>query len=456
MIRFQIAILFSTLTGLALIFFMSLVFFNTQKSIEENFYEDLIGKARLGAQYVLEEDELAADIYDEIINKHMVKLPDEKQYVIELKDTTEAIQKGLMSHETAQQTLRSGAQKFARNDRYFATLFYPDNEGDFIILVSAINQKGEKQLNDLINNMITGLIITMIAQFIVGLAFAKTITFPIHQISSQLDKINTSDLSSRIAPRKRKDELGKLIATMNSLLDRLEYGFNIQREFISNASHELKTPLTIIRGESETTLNKERDAATYQNALKTIHQESEKLSGIMRDLIHLTEVSSGKLQFEKQPFGVEEMILEIQAQMFQYCGNKNLVTVHHHDIDAHSGLQLVGNKNWVMLALTNLLKNAVKYSGFEKEVSITLQPGGLNGQQQNIHINIADQGIGIPKDDLHAVKSPFFRGSNTAGVKGNGIGLSIADHIIKLHDGKIDITSEVGKGTKIKVTLPLA
>lgn len=454
MIKFRIAALFSLLTGLALIFFMFFVYYYTRVNREERFFADLLAKARLEGQYIQEEDELAAEIYGEIINEHFNKLPEEHEYIVPLEDTSRAMEDGLLTRELLNETLQQKSAQYHAGGKQWVSVYFEDQQGDFIILVSAVDTAGQRELKTLMKNMVSGLLITIFILFAVGWAFAKTLTYPLIRISSQLRKINASDLSSRATARNKNDELGQLVSRLNEMLDRLEMGFEMQKKFISHASHELKTPLTVIMGESEIVLRKHRPPEAYINALQTIRSEGEKLTEILKDLIQLTEVSSGGSQyFEKSWFRIEDLILDVQSELFHYTG-KNLIDVTYQHVDPADNYELSGNRRWLGIAFSNVVKNAFKFSDY-KQVSVSTTSVMLKDNSPAIRVDISDQGIGIPAGELASVRNPFFRASNVGHIAGYGIGLSIVDQIIKLHGGYMKIDSKLNKGTTISLVLPL-
>jgi len=455
MIRIRIAFLFSVLTGLALLLFMSVVFITSRYHIESNFYDDLFAKAKLSAQVELEKDELTAEIYDEIIHQHMAKFSEEQEYILAISELTNTRSGALIAADEVQRILTEGQTAFMKNDRQWVGIFYPDNEGDFIVLMAARDEQGAAEMSELLENMGIALVVTMLVQFIVGYFFARSITFPLIAIGNQAKQISTSDLSSRFAVENKKDELGQVVARLNEMLDRLELGFETQRKFISNASHELKTPLTVIMGESEVALNKERSTQEYVQSLHTISHQSEKLKLILTDLIQLTEVSSAGIEyFERSAFQIEDLILEVQTELLQAGLRAERIHVVHEESAHLQDFQLFANRPWIRIALVNILSNALKFSN-DRPVELTTWHIPLNDGQHVLVIRVKDEGIGIPKQDLIFVKNPFFRAKNARDIMGSGVGLSIVNQIMQLHHGSLKIQSEEGQGTTVILELPL-
>lgn len=450
MIRFRIAVLFSVLTGLSLVLFMSLIYFYTRIDKEDEFYQELMVRAGIVGQYRLEKDEVAAEIYSEIIETHLVKLPEEREYVIPLGHARYALDSGLLSPEILSETVLEGNLTYRDGPEQWASLLYEDNQGDFIILISAIDKESIGELAALKRNMGLGLAFTLLVQFAVGWAFAKSITYPLTKMSGQLKSITATDLSHRVKVQNTQDELGHLADTLNSMLGRLEKGFEVQRKFIASASHELRTPLTVIMGESEIVLRQERDKKKYIQVITKIQKEGENLSSILHDLMQLTAVSSGLLQFHKERINLADVILDVQSQMFHFAGRKDLIIINY---DQGAEIPwITGQQRWIALALSNVLRNAMKYSGFKETVLLNVKLA----QGNELLLEIIDRGIGIPADEISAIPAPFYRARNAGTLGGRGIGLSIVDEIVKLHGGSMYIRSELNKGTTVYISLPLA
>jgi signal transduction histidine kinase len=452
MIRVRIATLFAFLTGLALAFFMSVIYFATVRSMNENFFTDLEAKARLEAQVRLEKDELAAEIYQEIISRHLVRLPRENSQVIALRDTSQVISAGVLSKQRVDDLLNGKLYKHSSDSLSTVGLYYEDNEGNFIILTSAVNERGIRELAGLKQNMGLGLIVTVLIQFLVGFLFANKITFPLVLMTEQLNRVSASDLSGRVQTGKKKDELNNLAVAINSMLNRLENGFELQRRFTSHASHELKTPLTIIISTAEITLRKLRSVEDYKANLSSILEEGERLRETLSNLIQLMEVSSGGSDtFVKKIVVIEELVMRVQVRATQVF-NENRLKV---DVGERQGTGLLyGKVEWLEIALFNLIKNAIKFS--EEEITISADYLLDDNGVWWLTIIISDKGIGIPRTELDRVSEPFFRASNVQHQQGSGIGLSIVSHIAKLHDGALIIESEENKGTRCSLKLPLS
>lgn len=233
------------------------------------------------------------------------------------------------------------------------------------------------------------------------------------------------------------------------MLNRLETAFEAQNNFISNASHELRTPLTAIVGEADYALSKQRSPEDYQASLQQIAQQAEKLQSLSKGLLALAQTGfDGKTQSWKT-VRLDELLFEVKADCDAILpGNNIQVNVDALPAD-EEGISIAGNYDLLKIAINNIVLNAVKYS---KNKPVMLR---LLLERNKIFVVVKDTGIGIPKDELKYIYDPFFRASNTKEYEGYGIGMPLSNNIIRLHKGTIQVTSEEGIGTEVKIMLPL-
>lgn len=245
-------------------------------------------------------------------------------------------------------------------------------------------------------------------------------------------------------------EIAVLISTFNGLLDRVETTFETHKNFISNASHEIGTPLTTIIGEADVALMKERKPEEYKEALLTILKQAERLSQISESLLFLAQTGykENKLNFE---------ILrtdELMWETIKLVGKITPVSRVKFDLNLlpenPKKLKVMGNRQLLLLAFTNLLNNACKYSG-NKDVMVSIA-----STETEVVILFKDQGIGIPEEDLPHIYDPFFRASNTFNYDGYGIGLPLTRNIVRIHKGSMQVASVLNEGTTVQLKFPLA
>ena len=265
---------------------------------------------------------------------------------------------------------------------------------------------------------------------------------PIENILFELKQINANDLSARLKTTKNEDEINQLINEVNNLLGRLESSFERISQFSSDASHELKTPLTIIRGEIEVTLRKERTTDEYKNALNNSLNELTLIEQTINDLLFLAKNEKDLMVDKQENFYFDELIDESINEI------KSFAILHQVEINfvLEDSIEFKGFPNLLKIALKNALKNAIQFSHKNSQVIVKsyINDGIFN-------ISIQDFGIGIPLNEQEKIFEKFYRTdkSRNKNSGGTGLGMSILKKIIDIHKGIIKITSKENIGTTI-------
>lgn len=290
----------------------------------------------------------------------------------------------------------------------------------------------------------------VILAFIIGVSYllSDRILRPIRTIIQQINQIGTQNLNTRIPSNSNSDELDELRNTLNEMFDRLDTSFETQKNFVSNASHELNTPLTKIIGHTDFILQKERSIEEYKNLLVDILNQADSLQTKTKSLLMLAQTgfrTNHHLSFEN--VRLDELIFS----SIQTAKSINSLAQFTFDTsflpDDPKQITIDGNEQLLMLALTNIMLNGAKYS---KNELVYLS---LKCENNFKEIEIKDNGIGIPKDEIKFIYDPFYRATNTNQFEGYGIGLPLARNIIRMHKGKLLVQSEENHGTTVKITL---
>lgn len=450
-LRTKITLIFVFLTALLQITTFAFVFHFARKYTEKEFYLRLKQRATIAAQTYLEEDELAVENYEGILRSHLQILPDEKEEIYKVDAAGD-----LMSADSGspfppaffEEILESEYAETQVGDRYATGLLYHDNEGDFIIVLSASDPYGEGKLDNLRSLLLFSFLAGLLLLWLFGRYAAKQALSPISRIIKKVNTIRATNLHLRLDAGANNDELAELAITFNNMLDRLETSFDLQSNFINNASHELRNPLTAILGQLEIALNKNRHPEEYRTILHGIESEAMRLDTMVNGLLKLAQADFDNKGFIIAPFRLDEVILEIN-NIIDKSNPDNHISLEFGYLPPDEGLLVVmGSQSLLGVALKNILDNACKFS---RNKLVTLR---LLADSEHLKIIITDEGIGIPPEDLKNIYEPFFRGSNARGIEGFGFGLPLAYRIIKLHRGELRVTSQIGKGTMVKITLP--
>jgi heavy metal sensor kinase len=280
-----------------------------------------------------------------------------------------------------------------------------------------------------------------------GIFLARRAFMPIEKITETATEIEATDLSRRIDVRS-KDEVGRLAATLNQMIARLENAFIRQKEFTSDASHELRAPLAVIQAEATLTLQKARQPEDYVKSMEVIAQETEHLASIINQLLTLARADEGKGKLKFEKVNLADFIRDICSDVEIVCQEKNLVLQQ----DLSTEVLINGDVKNLGTLFHNLLDNAIRYT--EEGGSITIRTGREGPWAM---ASISDTGIGIPSDEQSLIFERFYRVDKVRSRSegGSGLGLAICRQIATLHGGTIEVESEPGKGSIFHVRLPV-
>lgn len=380
-------------------------------------------------------------------NQYLERLPSEKEFIVEAGKAPEKVDRELPA--SFYNRIKAGYMaRYRVENHFYAGKYFKNAESGYIVIVSANDPFGFRELKDLQRILIIGFFLSVILSFVVGWKFSNYMLMPLRNIIKSVKKIKAENLHLRLDVKKGNDEMSQLAQTFNNMLNRLETAFETQNNFISNASHELRTPLTIISGEVELAMKTIEDKAKQEKALSKIKDEAERLEHILTSLLGLAQSGFNGKNQPWEEVRMDELLWEIKTSVNQVHPNSKIEIDFSKLPEDDALLSLKVNKNLIKLAISNIVSNACKYSN-ENLVSISIESNA-----NMLSIAVTDRGIGIPQTDIQHIFEPFYRASNTNDFKGYGVGLPLSLNIIRLHRGSIAIKSQEGVGTEIKVLLP--
>ncbi len=278
-----------------------------------------------------------------------------------------------------------------------------------------------------------------------GIYFIKSIVNPIKDVGNIARKIAMGDFESRIEIAKN-DEIGELCEAINYMASELYDAQNLKNDFISSVSHELRTPLTAIRGWGETAkMSVGTDDELVNRGLDVVLNEANRLSGLVEELLDFSRIETGRLQVNSAPLNATAILTE-SADMYRELAKQQGIDFVFNAPEAQ--LEVLGDGDRLKQVFINIIDNAVKYTESGGQVLIT-----QTTEEGCIRITVVDTGVGIPAADIDRVKEKFYKANKT--VRGSGIGLAVADEIIKQHKGLLFIESTEGAGTTVTVVLPI-
>ena len=288
-------------------------------------------------------------------------------------------------------------------------------------------------------------ILIMFFIFISSTYFLTSIVKPVREISSTAKRIAEGDFNARIE-KFYDDEIGDLCDTINYMAGELGTADKMKNDFISSVSHELRTPLTAIKGWAETMqLDGFQDRRTLEKGMGIIIKETERLNGIVEEVLDFSRIQQDRMVLIMDKL---DILAELDESIYMQRERANSENKHIVYEAPEMLPPVIGDRNRLRQVFINIIDNALKYSSSDGVISINVALVG-----ENVIITIADNGCGIPAADLPKVKQKFYKANQT--VRGSGIGLAVADEIIRLHNGSLDIDSTEGVGTTVTISVPV-
>ncbi|HXP50025.1 MAG TPA: HAMP domain-containing sensor histidine kinase [Bacteroidia bacterium] len=415
------------------------IYIPVEQNRKDSFYAKLDDRALIVGELYLAQDNMSPENFKKVIEKYPQTLSSEVTRIYNDKFLPVFIKEDSVSwsKEIIQQVIEKKKIHFTNGNQQVAGLYYEDNSGNFVVIASAIDDSGYQNMKKLRLIMLFSFLASLVITFLLGRIFATIALKPILKTTNELKIIRSTSLNKRLTlTRYKNDEINQLLISINNLLEHLEQSFQDQQSFIANASHELRTPLTKILGNAEITLKNDRDKEEYKNTIQNIIKETGKLTTLINSLFELSQASIDTS--EQQKIQLDELLWEVMDELGDKAGLIKVTSNLPENIEKYT---IQGNRRLLFIAINNILKNALKFSG-NREVHCELYYAA-NG----VHITIKDNGIGIDPKELQHIFQPFYRAPNAFKYPGLGIGLSLAEKIIRLHNGKIEVTSVMGKET---------
>ncbi|WP_412850642.1 ATP-binding protein [Chryseobacterium sp. PMSZPI] len=443
----RLSLVFTILFAVLLIFVLTSIYLIVKRDWRNNFLKQLEDRAYTVGHNYLAQDNFTKLEFDQVLKKLPRTLPKETIRIYNLnfqpvfiKDSSTTWNK-----KTLQKVVKNKIISYQQGDIYVVGIYYVDNSGDYIVMAEAQNKLGEKSLKELRETMIYCFLIAIFITVLLGHWFAGVSLRPIDRINRYMNKIQAKSLNTRIPVKRKKDEIGILTQSINSLLERLQESFDSQQAFVSYASHELKTPITSLIGNTEIALRKPRTPEDYQDILE----------GVLRDSLHMNNIISDLLMFDQldhRNYPLEPVSLETFIWNVTDYSSKTIPDLQFNiDIQNPEFFQetyINANSNLLELVLSNIISNAHKFSGKEIFILISIE-------ETFVRFSVTDHGIGINAEELDKITIPFYRSSNAYGIKGFGLGLSLCAKIIKLHQGNLKFVSKINEGTTVTVEIPI-
>lgn len=278
-----------------------------------------------------------------------------------------------------------------------------------------------------------------------GYSVAKRMLRPVNQITEAAAQISQgSDLKKRIALGRGGDELHQLAAVFDDMFARLEEAFETERRFTSDASHELRTPMAVIMAQCEYILNETRSVEEYEEAFYVIQRQGRKMSRLIDDMLVFTRMEQRNESYPKEYLNLSELVEDI-CQDMALLKEKQIILTWELEPD----IFFEGNRLLITRLLINLISNAYRYGKQNGNIFVTLN------QKEKIFVTVKDNGIGISREQQEKIFERFYRADASRTLEGSGLGLAMVREIVQFYGGKIEVSSELEKGSVFTISLPI-
>jgi signal transduction histidine kinase len=451
-IKTKLMLQFSAIIAGILLLFCVTVYYFSSLSRKNDYDGRILNRAYATAHFVLDADTVSEQqhaldqrLYYQMLPREMVRVYDHTQKLI----FAEGEGKLSIAPAFLQQVLENGEVREVRGDRQIVGIRYMHRNKPHLIIASSIDLYNLSTLENLLTILVSGFVAAMLVVVVTGWIFARAALRPFLKVVSEVEKINASDLSLRVSQAQGADEVAQLAQTFNKMLDRIEIAFEAQRTFVYSASHELRTPLTAMIGELQVALMKDREALEYKRVLQSTLEDAHLLAQLSNGLLQMVQASTDSSKIPMTALQMDELVWQACSEAKKRSPSILLDVQFENMPEDEKELQVWGNDALLLIAVVNVLENASKFSVKDAPIAVSIEV-----QNRDLILKVRDQGIGMTPEDVRKVFVPFFRAENVRDISGHGIGLPLAEKIIKLHRGSIQVNSQVNKGTEVILSFP--
>ncbi|ADB38957.1 HAMP domain-containing sensor histidine kinase [Spirosoma linguale] len=447
LIRNRLTIIFTLLATAIQLTLSLLVWYFYSLYRQEEFYSRLESKARVAGRVLISRRHLHDDFFKNMVRTDLLTIVEEQISIYDNRHNLVFTNRTLKESEYYKEKIpllsSDPLVEFRSGHLESILMAYRDRGQLFYIFASGYDRIGFAKLGTLQQIMLLANLFGFTLIVLAGWYFAGRVLNPISQIVDEVEQITATQLYKRVNEGNRRDEIAQLAMTFNQMLFRLEDAFVSQRSFVAHASHELRTPLTNTLGTLETSIRYDKNPADWRDSMVIAVEELKKVIALTNGLLGLAKVTDGTVALTAVQ--VDDCLLTAVGQVqTKYPGRSLPLQFMTGD---EAVFTVKGSATLLTTAFLNVLDNACKYS--DEAVTVKLQ-----AKEDQITITITDRGRGISETDAAHILDPLYRGENVEGVPGYGIGLAVTQKIIDLHQGSLQITSQVNEGTTVTIVLP--
>jgi two-component system sensor histidine kinase ArlS len=452
--RHKITLLFSLIvTSILLVVSLSVYYFSSFER-KEIFHKRLKSRANNNAQVYFYGRDTSGQFLDRINTRSMELLPDK---TVDIYFPDGKINYKFRAGQNDSVFIKPGVIRSAiMNGEYFfeigrrealAVNYNEGTDGGIVVVITAYDLDGWTQLQRLRHIFMVSMLIGCVISLIAGNVFSKQLLKPVAQMIREVNNISSHNLSHRLKVGVTQDELSQLANTFNDLLDRLEEYFAAQRRFISNASHELSTPLTSISSQLEVTLQRERGTEEYRQVMQSVQEDVVQMRQLTKSLLEIAKTGS-EGGIELNDVRIDEILFKVMGDMRKINTDYVVELDFLESDEPESNFLVFGNADLLYIAVKNIVENGCKYSpDHTSKVDLSFADHATL-------IEVKSIGQPIRMEEIEKIFQPFYRAETSAGTHGFGLGLALAKRIVALHKGTLKMSSDKASGTVFTIVLP--
>ncbi len=453
-IRTKLTLQNTIVVAMVFLLCMAMAYFISEHSRRTTFFHDLRSEAIARVHmYLMEKSDTAALQPASYIDKDLFNDIDVNVFDTGMHRLYRSAPGGGSSKtgkKLLQTVLRKKEVRFYEGRRQGIGLVYSFNGKEYIVTATAYDENGIGNLYKLQEMLLFLFAVGLTLLFIACYYLAYNSLRPIREIVKEVENITEQHIHRRLPVKNKKDELGELSIAFNDLLERMDASFTSQKMFVSNVSHEMRTPLAAIIAGLDISLQKERTGEEYRKTIQNALQDARRMTKLTDGLLNLAKASYHKEQIKKQKIRLDELLLDARATIMKAHPEYCIEILFEDDGDGDDSLiTVMGNLYLLNIAFSNLIENNCKYSA---DKSSFIQ---ISYWDKLVIVRLSDCGTGMTDKDKQNLFTLFYRGEQEeAATEGYGIGMTLSQKIIHLHEGNITVYSEQDKGTTFVVELP--
>ncbi|MEA5460099.1 HAMP domain-containing sensor histidine kinase [Arcicella sp. LKC2W] len=449
-IRAKLTLQFTLLVSVIVLAIFVVIYWLRHNYIEEEFYKRLTQKATTSAELLVSVKEVNAKLLkkiekanNDVLYRENLIIYDYKNLKVYSRNDTSRFK---ISPEMLNQIRKQHFARFKQGEFKIVGMLYTDRFNRVVTVAGAVDVSGKKDLQNLLGIMIWLFLCVFLLVTFVGYYFSVRALSPISEVIQQVQTIYPQNVNQRLTIQNPKDEIGRLTATFNELLERISEVFRLQNLFVSNVSHEMKNPLMKIGSQIDVALLKSRSPEEYLATLQSVRQDIREMGQLSNTLLELAKVSDLNHKLMYDEVRLDETIWEAGDLLLQAEQNYQVQVDFADELEEDTQLVVKGNAQLLKTAFVNLMENGCKFSENH------LVKVSLHFLKDHIEVQFTNHGK-MEKPEIDLIFEPFYRSQNTASIKGYGVGLSLVNRIVKLHGGNIKVQC-AGNQTVFVLWLP--